>query len=173
MLKNLNINVVLICVGTLFFTGSAAAKEQRIGMIDAQFIMENMPQMVALESTLRMRFKDKIDEIEKLKTEAKYNYDRLQRDSSSMRSKQIEELQNTLLGQKRDLDKKNRVLREAMRNDYEYEKNKILKIIAKITKKVSKEEGYDYILRRENLAYAVDNANNISAKVLAQAKKIN
>ena len=173
MLKNLNINVVLILLSTFLFTGSVAAKEQKIGMVDTQFIMKSMPQMVVLESTLRMRFKDKIDKIERLQTEIKSNYDKLQRNGSSMSSKQREKIQDSLLSKKRDLERESRAVREAMRNDYEFEKKQMLEVIAKLINKVAKEEGYDYILRRENLAYAVDNANNISAKVLAQAKKIN
>lgn len=173
MLKKLKNNVALILFSTLFIIGNVTAKEQKIGMVDPQFIMKSMPQMVALESTLRMRFKDKIDKIEKLQVEIKSNYDKLQRNGSSMSSKQREKIQDSLLSQKRDLERKSRAVREAMRNDYEFEKKKMLEVIAKLINKVAKEEGYDYILRRENLAYAVDNVNNISAKVLAQAKKIN
>ena len=173
MLRILKQNVALIFFSCLIIMGNASAKEQKIGMVDSQYILEKMPQMLAMESTLRVRFKDEIDELEKLQVDARANYEKLQRDRASMSSKKIEELSETLLKQKRELENKNRMIQGKMREDFEFEKNQMLKVIARITKKVAKEEGYDYIFRSENLAYAVENKHNISAKVLAQAKKIN
>nr|WP_114325751.1 OmpH family outer membrane protein [Candidatus Colwellia aromaticivorans] len=58
-----------------------------------------------------------------------------------------------------------------MRGRFEDEQMKVKVLISQIINKVAIEGGYDYIIRRENLAYAVDNENDISTKVLEQAHK--
>lgn len=168
MLNRIKTNAAVIFFSSLMLMGNVVAKEQKIGMVDIESIM---PQMAAMESILQTRFKSEIEELEQLQTGAKYNYEKLQRNAETMSDTQIEKLRETLLEQKRAMHKKNQSLREAMRNDYEYEKERVLVLISEIITKVAKDGGYDYIIRRENLAYGIDNDNDISAKVLEQAQK--
>ena len=162
----------VILLGSMLMLGNASAADVKMGIVDVQAVMQQMPEMATLQATIEAEFKNQMEELTKLRADAKYNYDKLQREGATMSDAQKEELRKTILGQQQTLEEKGKPLQAAMQRRGQEEQNKILARIYKALDKVSKDGNYDFVLHRNTIAYAVDaDKKDISALVLDEAKK--
>jgi outer membrane protein len=165
-------NAAVILLGSLMLLGNASAKDQKIAIVDVQAIAAQMPQMATIQETVQAEFKNQVEVLQKLQADAKYNYDKLQREGATMSDAQKEELRTTIMGQQKTLEEKSKPLQQAMQRRGQEEQNKVMALVAQAIDKVAKDGNYDFVLRRESLAYASEaDKKDISAKVLEQAKK--
>ena len=107
-------NAAVILLGSLMLLGNASAKDQKIAIVDVQAIAAQMPQMATIQETVQAEFKNQVEELQKLQADAKYNYDKLQREGATMSDAQKEELRTTIMGQQKTLEEKSKPLQQAM-----------------------------------------------------------
>lgn len=161
-----------ILLGSMLMIGNVAAKDVKVGIVDFQGVLQQMPEMATLQATVEAEFKNQVEELTKLRADAKYNYDKLQREGATMSDAQKEELRTTILKQQQTLEEKGKPLQAAMQRRGQEEQNKLLGRIYKALEKVAKDGSYDLVLHRSTVAYAVNSdKKDISTKVLEEAKK--
>lgn len=161
-----------ILLGSMLLLGNASAKDVKVGVVDLQGVLQQMPEMATLQATVEAEFKNQMEELKKLRADAKYNFDKLQREGATMSDAQKEELRKTILEQQQTLEEKGKPLQAAMQRRGQEEQNKLLARIYKALDKVSKDDNYDFVLHRASIAYAVNaDKKDISSKVLEEAKK--
>lgn len=169
--KALKIAAILM-VSSWMLMGNANGKVSKIGLVDIQGIMQQMPEMATLQATVEGEFKNQMEELTKLREDAKYNYDKLTREGATMSQEQQDELRQTILTMQKTLEEKGKPLQAAMQRRGQEEQNKLLSRIYKALEKVSKDGDYDLILHRSGVAFALDAEKiDISDQVLAQVKK--
>lgn len=164
-------NAALVLLGSLMLLGNAAAKDQKIGVVDVQAIAEKLPQMKTIQQTVRDEFKEQIEAITKLQADAKYNYDKLQREGATLSTAQQDELKKTILGQQKELESKSKPLQQQIQRRNAEEQNKVLAKIQTAIDAVSKSGGYDVILHKGTVAFMVnEKKSDISDKVADRVK---
>ncbi|MFT5162705.1 MAG: outer membrane protein [Alteromonadaceae bacterium] len=173
MLNKAAKNVALVLLGSLMMLGNASAKDQKVGLVDFQFIAQQLPQMAAIDQKVRGEFKEQIEAIDKLRSDAKYNYDKLQREGATLSTDQQAELKKTIVEQQRNLEAQGKPLQQQMQRRSAEEQNKIVALIEQAIKQIAKDDGYDMVLHKNSVAFLTDDDNaDISAKVAERVKKI-
>ncbi len=164
-------NAAVILLGSLMLMGNAVAKDQKIGIVDVQAVAKQLPQMAAIQQTVEAEFKNQVEALKKLQADAKYNYDKLQREGETMSAAQQDELKQTILGQQKTLEEKGKPLQTAMQRRGAEEQNKIFALVQQAIEKIAKDGNYDVILHKTSVAFIADSAgNDISQKVADKVK---
>jgi outer membrane protein len=166
-------SAAVVLLGSLMLMGNATAKDQKIGIVDVQAVGSQLPQMAAIQQTVAAEFKNQVEELKKLQADAKYNYDKLQREGDTMSDAQKEELRKTIMDQQKVLEEKGKPLQQAMQRRGAEEQNKIYGLVQQAIEAIAKDGNYDVILHKTAAAYVADGDKaDISAKVIERVKKL-
>lgn len=166
-------NAALVLLGSLMMLGNASAKDQKIGIVDIQAVAQKLPRMAAIQQGINEEFKEQVEAIKKLQADAKYNYDKLQREGATLSTAQQDELKKTILGQQQELEAKSKPLQQQMQRRGAEEQNKVLALIQQAIEATAKSDGYDIVLHKTSVAFMVNDAkSDISDKVAERVKKI-
>jgi outer membrane protein len=164
-------NAAVILLGSLMLMGNAVANDQKIGIVDVQAVAKQLPQMAAIQQTVEAEFKNQVEALKKLQADAKYNYDKLQREGETMSAAQQDELKQTILGQQKTLEEKGKPLQTAMQRRGGEEQNKVFALVQQAIEQIAKDGNYDVILHKTSVAFVADAASNdISQKVADKVK---
>lgn len=164
-------NAAVILLGSLMLLGNASAKDQKIGIVDVQAVAKQLPQMAAIQQTVEAEFKNQMEALQKLQADAKYNYDKLQREGETMSDAQKEELRKTILTQQQTLKEKGEPLQQAMQRRGAEEQNKIFALVQQAIEQIAKDGNYDLILHKGSWAYVSNSSTaDISKKVADKVK---
>jgi outer membrane protein len=173
-MKNIMSRTSLIFITLLAATlGStnALAKDLKIGVVDVQSIVQQLPQMATIRSTIENEFRAQVESLQALQSDAKYNYDKLQREGATMSTAQQDELKNTILGQQKKLEETSKPLQQAMERRGQEEQTKVFNSVGVAIEAIAKNKGYNLILHRTAIAYIDADMTDISAQVVARVKK--
>jgi outer membrane protein len=166
-------SAAMVLLGSFMLLGNASAKDMKIGIVDYQAIAQQLPQMASIQQTIQDEFKEKLEAIKKLEADIKYNMDKLQREGSTLSTAQQDELKKTILGQRKTFEAQGQPLQREMQRRGSEEQNKVMTLVQQSVEKVAKDGDYDFILRKESLAYSKDAAkSDISTKVAEQVKNL-
>ncbi|MFT4925867.1 MAG: outer membrane protein [Phenylobacterium sp.] len=165
-------NVALVLLGSLIMLGNAQAKDQKIAIVDVQAVAQQLPEMAAIQQRVRDEFKDQVEAITKLQADAKYNYDKLQREGATLSTAQQDELKQTILGQQQELEAKSKPLQQQMQRRGAEEQNKVLAKVQQAIEAEAKSGGYDIVLHKASIAFmTAGEKSDISLKVADRVKK--
>jgi outer membrane protein len=165
-------NVTLLLLGSLLMFGNAQAKDFKIAVVDVQAVAQLLPEMAAIQKKVSDEFKEQIEAITKLQSDAKYNYDKLQREGATLSTSQQDELKKTILEQQKELEAKSKPLQQQMQRRGAEEQNKILAKVEQAIEEEAKNGGYDLVLHKASLAFVVNGEqSDISAKVAERVNK--
>ena len=167
-----NIAMLLITSITLFSSVNAVAKDLKVGVVDVQSVAQQLPQMAAIQQKVADEFKDQVEALKKLQADAKFNYDKLQREGMTLSAVQQEELKKTIIGQQKELEEKGKPLQQQMQRRGAEEQNKILALVEKAIQDEAKKSGYNMIFHKASIAFSDAEENDISDKVAERVKKI-
>ncbi len=154
-----NLSIVLTLLATLS-SANITAKELKIGVVDVQGIAAQLPQMANVQQGVRDEFKIEIEEITKLQADAKYNYDKLQREGATLSTEAADELKKTILAQQSELENKAKPLQQRMQTRGAEKQSEILTLIQSAINEEAKSGGYSLILYKASIAYSDDNAKD-------------
>jgi outer membrane protein len=166
-----NLSIVSLILLAVFSSASTEAKDLKIGVVDVQAVAQKLPQMADIQYKVREEFKEQVGAITKLQSDAKYNYDKLQREGATMSVSQTDELKKTILAQQQELESKAKPLQQQMKRRGAEEQNKVLALVDAAIKVEAKNNGYNIILHKESVAYSDSPLNDISDKVVERVKK--
>ena len=104
MFKQSLAKTALVLMAGLFMAGTAAAKEMKIGIVDVQAIVAQLPQTTTIQNTLKAEFEGRIAEVQKLEKDIAFNQEKLKRDGATMNDQQKKTLQGEMEKQMRSYE---------------------------------------------------------------------
>lgn len=147
-------NVAVLLLGSFMMLGNASAKDLNIAYVDYQSVAKQLPQMAAIEQTIKEEFKERLEAIKKLEADLKFNIEKLKREGATLSTAQQDELKNEIVAQRKDYETKAAPLQQLMQRRVAEEQNKIMATVQQAIKQISKDKGYDLVLRIDTIAYA-------------------
>jgi outer membrane protein len=172
MLKNYIKSMVLtLATSGLLLAGSALAADVKIGIVDVQSIMKDLPQRAALIQALQNEFKDDAAEIQKLQTDIKYNQEKAKRDGALMNDEQKENLNKKLGDLITQYQEKAKALQQNSQVRENEELNKLFVVVQKAVDDVATKENFDVILHQQAIIFAKE-GTDISQKVIEKISNL-
>lgn len=142
----------------------------KIAMVDIQAVTAQLPQMAAIVQRVEDEFREQIEVVKKLQADAKFNYDKLQREGATLSDLQAEQLKRALTEQQESLASKSTPLQtEMVRRGAELQ-NEILAKVEQVIEEVSNDGGYDFVFHKSSLVYTPHKHVDISQQVINKAR---
>ena len=148
------------------FTLSAFA-ELKIGIVDANLVLQKSPLMLSINSELVKKFKPRQDEINVAQKKLQDENDSMNLNGSAMSQDDRSKLQDKLITDKANID----MLTAALQRDLAIAKNQDLQQfsnkISSVISTIAKNDHYDLIEQRTNVVF-VDPKMDITQQVIDQ-----
>jgi outer membrane protein len=156
----------------------APAAEPKIGVVNAQKVLEKAPQAEAARKRLEAEFAPRDKELAEMQKEMRKNEERMEKDGMVMSEAERQKLDREIVSQKRELKRAQEEFRDDLNLRRNEEFGKLQKRIAEVILAVAKENNYDLVLT-DGVLYASDKVDitetvltrlNASEKDAAPAK---
>ncbi|TKB44152.1 OmpH family outer membrane protein [Thalassotalea mangrovi] len=157
---------------SMLFTGASLAADQKIGTVNVQKVISQLPQMATIQQDIAAEFKEPMDALKQLEGDIKYNLEKRKRDEAIMSKKEIDELDGKIDALTKEYQAKAQPLQQSLKRREQEEQQKILQLVRTAVDSVADEEGFDLILQQSAVAFAKPEFD-ISTKVVEQASKSN
>lgn len=162
--------VITVAASTVLMTNTVLA-EQKVGVIDLQSIMQQLPQTTKMVEVLTAEFKDAGDAIKKLEDDIKYNQEKLKRDSALMTEKEKEAINNVLTGLITAYREQGQALQQKSQARQNQEQSKILALVKQASDNLLEKENFDVILRSDAVI-SLSPKYDLSKKIIEQVSKL-
>lgn len=144
---------------------SAVMAAQKIGVINAEAVLQQMPQAISSQQTLNIEFKDEGAEVEAMRQTIAKDFEELKKNAPTMSDAQIKAAEDRLNAARVKFEEKAKPLQERMQARRQEENNKVLSVLQRAIQEVAEEEKYDLILNSNSAIY-VKPEHNVSEKIL-------
>ena len=161
--------LLLTAVVGLGFTFSANAQTYKIGVVDANKIVELSPQYEAVRKSLEAEFKRRSEDLAAKQQQVRKLEEKLARDGAVMSSAESRRLEQDIRSQRRKLKTASDEYREDLSLRSNEERSKLLKQVSEVVHQIGEEEEIDVILS-EGIVYASERVN-LTGKVLERLKE--
>lgn len=142
----------------------------KIGVVDMRMVIDNSPQMKAAANSLRAEFKPRQDKIIAAQQALQKDQDKLKRDGAVMSQNDATALQAQITTEGRDLQRMQEDYMQDLRTAQQTAMQSFLTSVDAIVQKITTQDGYDLILRRDTVAYASPRTD-ITQEVIAALNK--
>ncbi|MDT0593704.1 OmpH family outer membrane protein [Glaciecola petra] len=160
---------VLFTVATM---STAANAEQKIGVVNVQAVLANLPQVATIEQNINAEFADQMQEVQRLRADGNFLVEKLQREEATMSEAQIKELQAQINDIGQQLQQKGQPLQQNMQRRSQEERDKLLGLIGQAIQAIADSGKYDLILNATAVPFAGEEFN-ITQEVLDRVSKAN
>ena len=143
---------------------AANAQSYKIGVVDANKIVELSPQYEAVRKSLEAEFKRRSEDLSAKQAQLKKLEEKLTRDGAVMSSDETRRLEQDIRSQRRKLKSAGDEYREDLSLRSNDERRKLLKQVSEVVHQIGEEEDIDVILS-EGIVYASERVN-LTGKVL-------
>lgn len=126
----------------------------KIGVVDMRMVIDNSPQMKAAANNLRSEFKPRQDKIIAAQQALQKDQDKLKRDGAVMSQSDATALQAQITTEGRDLQRMQEDYMQDLRTAQQTAMQSFLTSVDAIVQKITAQNSYDLILRRDTVAYA-------------------
>lgn len=134
---------------------AAHAAELKVGVVNAQKVLEKAPQAEAARKRLETEFAPRDKSMLDVQKEVRKNEEKLEKDGMIMSEAEKQKLDRELTSQKRELKRKQEEFRDDLNTRRNEEFGKLQKRIADVILAAAKEGGYDLVLT-DGVLYASD-----------------
>ncbi|WP_371189020.1 OmpH family outer membrane protein [Thalassotalea maritima] len=164
-------SVALTAVASsMMMASSVNAAEQKIGVVNVQQVVAQLPQMADIQAKITSEFKDQVDGLKKLEGDIKYKLEKRQRDEAILSKKEIEALEKEIVELRQQYAGQAQPLQQQLKRREQEEQQKILMLVKDAVDAVAAKEGYDLIIQQSAVAFSKQDLD-ISAKVVEHAAK--
>jgi len=153
-----------------FMSGNLNARELKIAVVDIKAIKAQLPQMREIQIKVAKEFEEQMSMMRKLQSDAKYNYDKLQREGATLNKKQQDELKKTILSQQRELEERGAPLRKTMTSRGAELQNELMAAVLAKVEVVATKGGYDFTFHKNTIAFTPHSHVDITKEVLEALK---
>ena len=157
-------------LGSIFGVGALCAAEMRIGVVNANQIVEQSPQYDAVRKSLEKEFKRRENDMMAKFKQIKTLEDKLARDGAVMSAAEVKRLEQDIRSRRRKIKSMSDEFREDLNIRRNEELNKLLRKVSEVIHQIGDQEKYDLILSNEGVPYASKRVN-LTEKVLNRLKQ--
>lgn len=157
----------VLCLSTPVFASTQTLN--KIAIVNISGIFQQSPQRSIAAKQLENEFKDRASKLQSQERDLQIKIQRLQRDSSTMKASERNELERLIISQRENFTKKAQDFEQDSHRRQTEERNKLLSRIQNAIKTVSIKEGYNLVFDTNAIAY-IENIKDITASVLQQVK---
>ena len=154
-----------------FLSSAAFAADQKLGVVNVQSIMKQLPQSAAMVQTLNAEFKDETAEVTQLEKDIKYYQEKQKRDGVLMSAKEKEDLNKQIGELFQNYQAKGQALQQKIQMRQNEETNKILALVRQAVNNIAEAEKFDIIVEQKAVVFAKPDAD-LTAKVVEQVSKL-
>jgi len=162
--------VFTVAASTALMAATVSA-EQKIGIVDIQGVMQQLPQTAKMVEALQAEFKDAGDAIKKLEDDIKYNQEKKARDSALMTQQEISALDSKLAGLIATYREQGQALQQKSQARQNEESTKVLALVKQAIDNIASKEDFDMVVRSETVVFALPKYD-ISKQVVEQVSKL-
>lgn len=144
---------------------SVAYAEQKIGVINRQAIIQQMPQAIAMQQALQIELKDEGAKIDAMRQQMATDLEKLRKDAPTMSETQIKAEQERLQKKNAEYEAVAKPFQEKVKARQQEENIKVVQLLNTAIQQVIDEDKFDLVLDAQAVVYATP-AHNISEKVL-------
>ena len=166
-MKNSFLNIMLI--GLMLNAGPLFAADVKIGVVNANQIVEQSPQYDAVRKSLEREFKRRDSDLVAKQKQVKTLEDKLARDGAVMSAAEVKRLEQDIRSRKRKIKSMADEFREDLNIRRNEEFNKLLRKVSEVVHQIGEQEDIDVILS-EGVVYASKRVN-LTEKVLDRLKQ--
>jgi outer membrane protein len=159
----------MMLIGFLFNAGALYAAEVKIGVVNANQIVEQSPQYDAVRKSLETEFKRRDNDLVAKQKQVKTLEDKLARDGAVMSAAEVKRLEQDIRSRKRKIKSMADEFREDLNIRRNEEFNKLLRKVSEVVHQIGEQEDIDVILS-EGVVYASKRVN-LTEKVLDRLKQ--
>lgn len=150
---------------------SVAQAQQKIGVINREAIIQQMPQAIASQQALQIEFKDEGAKIDAMRQQMAADLEKLRKDATTMSEAQIQAEQARLQAANTEYEALAKPLQEKLQQRRQEENVKVLNLLNQAIQAVIDEEGFELVLDRQAVVFATP-AHDISEKVLKKVSQM-
>ena len=162
--------VFTVAASTALMAATVSA-EQKVGIVDIQGVMQQLPQTAKMVEALQAEFKDSGDAIKKLEDDIKYNQEKKARDSALMTSQEIKALDKKIGELIASYREQGQALQQKSQARQNEESTKVLALVKQAIDNIAAKESYDLVVRSETVVFALPK-HDISKQVVEQVSKL-
>ncbi len=164
----------VLCIflaGVLAFAGSVGAQGGvKIGVVNANLVVEKSPQYDEVRKSLETEFKRRNQDLISQQKQLKTLEEKLSRDGTVMSASEVKRLEQDIRSHRRKINHTRDEYREDLNLRRNEEVNKLLRKVSEVVKQVGQEEDMDVILS-DGVVY-VNQRVDITEKVLQRLQEL-
>ena len=154
---------------SLFSVGALYAADMRIGVVNANQIVEQSPQYDAVRKSLEAEFKRRDNDLVAKQKQIKTLETKLARDGAVMSAAEVKRLEQDIRTRRRKIKSMSDEFREDLNIRRNEEFNKLLRKVSEVVHQIGEKENIDLILS-EGVVYASKRVN-LTEKVLNRLRQ--
>lgn len=165
--------LILSILLSMVLVGPVLAEGIKIGIVNANKIVEKSPQYESVRKALEAEFKRRNDDFVAKQKQLKKLEEKLARDSAVMSASEAKRLEKDIRTRRRKLNNTRDEYREDLNLRRNEEFNKLLRKVSEVVHQLGKDENIDLILS-EGVVYAskkIDLTDQVLRRLKAQYKK--
>lgn len=162
--------IYILSVIVLTTQVNAIGSINKIAIIDISNIFQQSAKRAETIKKLEYEFKDRANELEIMEHDLQMKIQKLQRDSSTMKVKERNELEKSLISQREIFSNKAKIFQQDNHKRQSEERDKILGMIYNIVKNVAKKENYDIVIDTNAIIYHNSHIKNITDIVMQKVE---
>lgn len=145
--------ILLIIFSTTLWVSSVYAEDYKIGAVNTIRILEQAPQSIAADKTIKEEFSARDRELLAAQKKIKSMEERLAKDSAIMSEEELKKIERDIINSRRDLKRDRDEFREDINFRFNEVRSRIQKEVFDAIVKVAKAEKYDVVFF-DGVAYA-------------------
>ena len=157
-------------MAALLLSSAAAQAEIKIGVVDVPLVLSKLPQKDEVGEKLKKEFADRVQKVEKMRSELQALESKLQKDGALMSETEQSEQLRKLKSLQAQYQIEGQSLDEDSRRRQAEERNTLLQKVKTAIDAVAAREGFDVVLQGGGVVYAKTNMD-LSVKVIAEITK--
>ena len=157
-------------MAALLLSSAAAQAEIKIGVVDVPLVLSKLPQKDEVGEKLKKEFADRVQKVEKMRSELQALESKLQKDGALMSETEQSEQLRKLKSLQAQYQIEGQSLDEDSRRRQAEERNTLLQKVKTAIDAVAAREGFDVVLQGGGVVYAKPNMD-LSEKVIAEITK--
>ncbi|WP_241970918.1 OmpH family outer membrane protein [Pseudidiomarina donghaiensis] len=149
-------SIAAALLSTALFANAAEA-QQKIGYVNMQQVLINLPQARNLEQQVQEEFKGRISEIEEIEGKMQALQEKAERDSKIMSQREMQDMSRELELLDATRQVKTKGLREDMQRRGNELRDQLMAGVMRNAQALASEQQYDVVLSSNSLVYANEN----------------
>lgn len=171
MKKLFKTSAIAAVASTALLSNAAFAADQKLGVVNVQSIMKQLPQSAAMVQALNAEFKDETAEVAQIEKDIKYYQEKQKRDGALMSEKEKEDLNKQIAELFQNYQTKGKALQQKIQMRQNEETNKILALVRQAVNNIAETEKFDVIVEQKAVVFAAPDAD-LTSKVVEQVSKL-